>query len=91
MSVVKAAEGGETPPENVDIYMDLTAKDVARIVLSLLVEEALRRRLAEFRRDARDGVGQSRRSEGAAQHPADSSCHVDFSRPAPGAEASPAP
>jgi hypothetical protein len=38
-----------TPPEELDAYLDLGNDDIARIVLCLLIEEALRGRLAAYR------------------------------------------
>jgi hypothetical protein len=38
-----------TPPEQLDAYLDLGNDDIARIVLCLLIEEALRGRLAAYR------------------------------------------
>jgi hypothetical protein len=38
-------------PDNLDAYLDLSAEDIARLVLCLLLEEALRGRLAAFRHD----------------------------------------
>ena len=35
--------------DNFDAYMDLGVKDVARLVLCLLIESKLRKRLAAFR------------------------------------------
>jgi len=40
----------ETFPEGLDAYLDLGAKDIAQLVLCLLVEESLQRRLARFRK-----------------------------------------
>lgn len=36
-------------PDNFDAFMDLGAQDIARLVLCLLIEEALEGRLAAFR------------------------------------------
>lgn len=36
-------------PDNLDAFMNLGTKDIARLVLLLLVEEGLRRELAAFR------------------------------------------
>jgi hypothetical protein len=41
--------GVTPPPEKLDAYLDLSNDDVERIVLCLMVEEALRRRLAVYR------------------------------------------
>jgi hypothetical protein len=40
----------DPPPDDLDAYLDLTADEVARLILCLLVEEALRCRLAAYRR-----------------------------------------
>jgi hypothetical protein len=39
----------EPSQEELNVYIGLSAKDVARIVLCLLIEEALERQLASFR------------------------------------------
>lgn len=36
-------------PGDLDAYIDMTAEEIARLILSLMVEEALRERLAAFR------------------------------------------
>lgn len=38
-------------PDNLDAYMGLAAGDISRLVLCLLIEEHLQRRLAAFRQD----------------------------------------
>jgi hypothetical protein len=39
----------DVSPEELDAYLDLSNDDIARIVLCLLIEEALRGRLMAFR------------------------------------------
>jgi hypothetical protein len=46
----KAARA-DVPPEELDPYFDLSVGDISRIILCLLIEEALRGRLAAFRHD----------------------------------------
>ena len=36
-------------PDNLDAFLDMTAEDISRLVLCLLIEEALQKRLASFR------------------------------------------
>ena len=40
---------GDFQPDHLDAYMNLGAQDIARLVLCLLIEEALEGRLAAFR------------------------------------------
>jgi hypothetical protein len=42
----------DAPPE-LDAYLDLSGEDIARLILMLMIEEALRQRLAEFREESR--------------------------------------
>jgi hypothetical protein len=49
MTGKKATEKSDPPPDHLETYLDLTAEEIARIVLCLLIEEALKRRLAAFR------------------------------------------
>jgi hypothetical protein len=44
-------------PDNLDAYMGLGDKDIARLVLCLLIEEGLRKQLAAFRAE---GVGREK-------------------------------
>jgi hypothetical protein len=37
------------PPDELDAYLDLSAEEISRIILCLLIEEALRGRLAVYR------------------------------------------
>jgi hypothetical protein len=41
----------DAPPEELDPNLDLTAEEVSRIILCLLIEEALRGRLDAFRQN----------------------------------------
>jgi hypothetical protein len=71
MTVVEATEGSDPPPDN--NYLDLTVDEITRIVLFLMLEEALRGRLAEFRGAGRNvdpprSVGQSAQSAGNPDH-----------------------
>lgn len=49
--MTRGDEGGgiEPSPGNLEAYLDLTAEEIARLVLCLLIEERLRARLAAFR------------------------------------------
>ena len=38
-------------PEELAAYLDLSAEEISRVILCLLIEEALRGRLAAFRHD----------------------------------------
>ena len=38
-------------PEELEPYLDISAEDIARLILCLLIEESLRHRLSAFRHD----------------------------------------
>jgi len=40
---------GQGEPDNLDVYLGMTAQDLVRLVLCLLIEEALQKHLAGFR------------------------------------------
>ena len=44
----------QTSPEDLEAYLHLTPPEIARIVLYLLVEEAMRQELATFRSHPQD-------------------------------------
>jgi hypothetical protein len=70
MSFSQAAVLTEPPPENLDAYLDLSREEIGRLVLCLLIEEALRRRLAEYReRSGQLQDGGSRVAEQDGPHP----------------------
>lgn len=49
---INVGQAAVMPPlEELDAYLDLSAEEIARLVLCLLIEEALRGRLAVFRHD----------------------------------------
>lgn len=55
MRVKDAMDHPDPPPEELEAYLDLTSEAIARIVLCLLIEEALRERLAGFRLSSEGG------------------------------------
>jgi hypothetical protein len=67
MTVSVATIGGEAsqatvytpPPNELDAYLDLSAGELARLVLWLLIEEGLQERMSGFRHDSL--AGSSRR------------------------------
>ncbi len=63
----------QPPPEELDAYLGLGTEDIARLVLCLLIEEALRRRLAVYRPQnpvAKPSRSVSTHSRGARSHQA---------------------
>ena len=58
----------DPPPEELDAYLHMGAEDIARLVLCLLVEEALRRRLAAFRQDLPAQPAEGLKELGVARH-----------------------
>jgi hypothetical protein len=44
-----AAAASKPPPETFEIYLDLSKEEIRQLVVCLMIEEALRTRLAVFR------------------------------------------
>lgn len=51
MSIHPVPTAAMPPGDELDAYLDLGAEEIARLVLCLLIEEALRGRLAVFRHE----------------------------------------
>jgi hypothetical protein len=45
------AAGSQPPPDDLDVYLDLTRDQIAHLVLCLIIEELLRDRLVAFRQN----------------------------------------
>ena len=57
MNATQAA-GLEPPVDDLDAYLDLTHGQIAHLILCLMIEEALRKRLLAFRQDLPTQPGQ---------------------------------
>jgi hypothetical protein len=65
---VREAARMDVSPEKLDLYLDLTAGEISRIILCLLIEEALRGRLAAFRYDLPAQPVEGFKELGVARH-----------------------